>query len=79
MYEIKLFKYTVFWLDGKREVIEGESIGDAARRAGIQKGALASMDFYSDGEDDGWEWNADRRSWISKKPITAVSATASKE
>ena len=69
-------KFTLFWLDGKREVITGESIGDAARKAGIQKGALQSLDFYSDGDDDSWEWNSERRSWVAKNAPAHATATA---
>jgi hypothetical protein len=61
-----MHKFTLFWLDGKREVVTGETIADAARRAGIQRGALQVIDFYENGEDDSWEWNSERRSWVQK-------------
>ena len=43
---VKLQKFTIHWLDGNTEVVEGEDIADACNRAGIQQGALVAMDYY---------------------------------
>jgi len=40
-------KYTYYWLDGKREVLEGNDPSDAMNKAGYGAGALRALDFYS--------------------------------
>lgn len=39
-------KYKLYWLDGKTEVVEGQNIADAFRRAGLGAGALRALDYY---------------------------------
>lgn len=43
-----LKRFRIFWLDGRKEVVVGEDIADACRKAGIQKGALAAMDYFKE-------------------------------
>lgn len=41
-------KFTLYWLSGKTESVEGYDIADACRRAGIGNGALAALDYYKE-------------------------------
>lgn len=43
-------KFTIYWLDGRRDVIEGTSIEDAFRKAGYGGGATAAIDWYDNGD-----------------------------
>lgn len=43
-------KFTLHWLGGRTEVVEGDDIADACRRAGIGGGAVAALDYYEDGD-----------------------------
>lgn len=49
-------KYTFYWLTGQREVLSGTNPADALNKAGYGHGALAALDFYSNGEDESYEW-----------------------
>ena len=58
-------RWTLYWLTGDREVIEGPDIVTAINRAGIGAGALSALDFYAKGaEDHGYRWSAGGRRWV---------------
>jgi hypothetical protein len=57
--------YTLFWRDGKREVVHGTTAADAMNRAGYGAGALPALDFHARGDNHDWEWDADKRDWVS--------------
>lgn len=59
--------FTVYWLDGKRQLITGDSIADAFTKAGYGNGALAAVDFYANGDDKEYTWDADKRYWASNQ------------
>ena len=39
--------FTLHWLDGKEEVVQGRNIAEACANAGIQMGALLALDYFS--------------------------------
>ena len=43
-------QFTLFWLDGKREVIEGSGIQHAFWKAGVGQGATGAIDFWANGD-----------------------------
>lgn len=49
-------KFTCYWLDGTREILEGTSKSDALNNAGYGQGALAALDFIVEGEIDDYTW-----------------------
>lgn len=55
-------QFTLYWLDGLREIITGTSIADAFNRAGYGAGALRALDFYAEGIDTGYTWDGSK--WI---------------
>jgi hypothetical protein len=57
-------KYTFYWLDGTREVLEGKSESDAANRAGYGHGAISALDFVAKGENNEYVWNNNK--WVKK-------------
>lgn len=59
--------YTFYWLDGTREVLMGESLIDAYRRAGYGNGARGALDFTMNGEDNSYSWIDGY--WICNFPI----------
>lgn len=63
-------KFTLYWLDGMKEVIEGIDIANAFTRAGYGAGALAALDFHTEGEDNSYEWRYSdvfkKMCWMSK-------------
>ena len=48
--------FTLFWRDGHRDVLPGNSVSDAMTRAGYGVGAVAALDFYADGENTEYMW-----------------------
>lgn len=49
--------FTLYWFDGKTNVIEGTDIADAMRRAGFGGGSLRALDFHSHGDTrDKWKF-----------------------
>ena len=58
--------YTVFWKDGKSEVIVGPSIEQAFSRSGYGNGAVSAIDFYSEGDTrKEYVWNEEAKFWES--------------
>lgn len=55
--------YTVYWLDGTREVIHGENIHVALLAAGYGEMSVRAMDMYRIGDNTEYRWNAKKRYW----------------
>ena len=39
-------KWKLYWLDGRTEIIEGDTIADAFTKAGYGMGAIGALDYY---------------------------------
>lgn len=59
--------FTIYWRDGKRQLITGRDIANAFTNAGYGNGALAVVDFYANGDDKEYTWDADKRYWVSNR------------
>lgn len=70
-------KFTLFWLDGKREVVQGRSIAEAMTLAGYSNGALRALDFYASGDNQDYVWVPGERDWKQKQPVTTPNGTDS--
>lgn len=76
-------KFTLYWLTGDREVVEGATPAAAMTAAGYGQGALRALDFYAAGESTEWVWHQDTRSWLPHpdsefgKEIAALKAKQS--
>lgn len=57
--------FTLYWLDGKREVVYGRDCADAMNRAGYGYGALRALDVWVDGNDKDFSWDAESRKWVN--------------
>lgn len=58
--------YTIFWLDGKKEIVRGYSIAEAFTHAGYGNGALIAVDFYDEGESDNYRYDQMELRWKLK-------------
>jgi hypothetical protein len=56
-------KFTLFWMDGKREVVEGDNISHSVICAGYGYGAIAALDFYAVGDNYDYIWNSVDKKW----------------
>lgn len=45
-------KYILYWLDGKKEEVEGDTITNAVNNANYGGGAIGALDFYSEKSDE---------------------------
>ena len=60
-------RWTLYWRNGERQIVEGPDAATAMNCAGIGAGALAALDFYKKGaEDHGYRWAADDRRWVKE-------------
>lgn len=63
-------KYILFWDNGSKQVVEGNSIADACNRCGVGRGALAVLDFFCEAEGEA-EWHVlvedGKHSWIADR------------
>lgn len=55
--------FTLYWRDGKREVVWGKTPARAMTTAGYGGGAIRALDFYAHGDDHAWTWNQSARDW----------------
>ena len=61
--------YTFYWLDGKKEVLEGETPSDAFIRAGYGAGALRAVDFFDVGITGDYKWDVEAKTWVKNKDV----------
>ena len=54
-------KFTLYWLTGDREVVEGYTPSQAMTLAGYSQGAVRALDFYSSGDCNDYQW--DGKKW----------------
>ena len=59
--------FTLYWLDGKRQVISGESIDTAFTAAGYDDGAIHAVDWYENGVTD--SYRREGKHWVKREPI----------
>lgn len=58
--------YKLYWLDGTSELINGEGIADAFRKAGYSGGAMEALDFYSENPDDKYVYDKVNHEWVKE-------------
>ena len=61
---MKRNKYTLYWLTGQREVVEGFNVGEAMTLAGYGNGALGALDFFAYGDNKEHTWDGEKRKWV---------------
>jgi len=66
-------KFTLYWLDGTREIVEGFDISDAVHNAGYSRGAISALDFYADGDDSNYHWDTPTHNWVRNTPLIATA------
>ena len=59
-------QFTLFWFDGRTELVEGNTIVEAFNNAGYGGGELRGLDFYDDG-DARDKWVFINGEWKTKK------------
>lgn len=64
-------RYTLYWRDGTRQVVEGETLGDAMANAGMAGGNPFRV-LAVPGDDHGYIWDSERRDWLKKAAETAL-------
>ena len=60
-------EYTLFWLTGESEIVNGNTLHEAMNNAGYSIGAIRALDFYTEGDQrENWEWYKEKRNWYKK-------------
>jgi hypothetical protein len=49
--------FTLYWFDGKREIVTGTDAANAMNNAGYGNGALRALDFWAYGECTDYVWD----------------------
>lgn len=62
-------KQTIYWRDGKRDVLPGHNGANALGRAGYGHGAVSAVDFICDGENNEYEWDVTTRQWNRRDEV----------
>ena len=55
--------FTLYWLTGDKEIVQGMDVADAVRRSGYGGGALRALDFWEEGTSENWTWNPTTHRW----------------
>lgn len=61
--------FTLYWLGGGRQLVQGNDIAHAMNRAGIGNGALPALDFWASGDDKDYVWTG--KKWKTKPGVPA--------
>lgn len=64
----------LYWLSGETEIVRGTTIADAMNKAGYGGGAVTALDFYKEGEQSTYQWDAAKKTWIQNpEPADAAN------
>lgn len=55
--------WTIYWLDGTKSNLAGQTIEAAFNLAGYGNGAIAAVDFYVEGNDSEYTYNKNTKTW----------------
>ncbi len=55
--------YTLYWKNGKREVLKGTDVVHALRETGYQAKDLRDLSFFTPGDNKDFKWIESNRSW----------------
>lgn len=66
--------FTLFWLDGKRELVLGPTPAEAMNRAGYGGAAVRALDFFAEGDDSSYQFV--KKQWIKAAAPSAAEALA---
>jgi len=55
--------FTLYWLDGSKNVVTGSDPAAAMNAAGFGAGSLRALDFYATGDNSDYQFNKDEHSW----------------
>jgi hypothetical protein len=55
--------YTIYWKNGKREVVAGPNVVEALLNAGYSATVLRMLAFYLPGDNKGYLWNEKFQYW----------------
>lgn len=58
-----MMTFTLYWLTGKRETVEGNTVEQAMTQAGYGGGSTRALDFWARGDNQDYIWNAETHNW----------------
>lgn len=63
-YSVRINTYTLFWKNGKREVLNGTDVIKAIREAGYETKDLTDLSFFTPGNNTEYRWVESSRTWV---------------
>lgn len=61
--------FTLYWLDGRRTVIKGDTIEQAFAAAGFGGGAIRAVDWFDNGVSETHRYDKATKQWVEFKPF----------
>ena len=55
--------FTLYWKNGKHEIVDGADVVDAMRNAGYSDSAIHNLSFFLRGRDRAFRWRKDTLTW----------------
>lgn len=59
----KRVQWTLYWRDGTKQVVFGQTISQAMTDAGYSAGAVGDLDFYAGERSTTYSWDAVQKQW----------------
>jgi hypothetical protein len=56
--------FTIYYIGGRKEMIQGRDIGKALRHYGIRPEII---DFWINGDDSSYDWDKSKKEWVKKE------------
>ena len=56
--------FTIFWLDGSKSFVFGNTIEAACNNSGIGNGAIRAIDWYDEGIRNTHYWDKETKKWV---------------
>jgi hypothetical protein len=67
-----MLTWTLFWKNGKREVIHGTDLDDALTNNGHTMESVKNTQFYTQGRCKSYEYDEETKEWIHKSEVAAA-------
>jgi hypothetical protein len=58
--------FTLYWSDGVREVVRGQTIRAALLLAGYSSYSHGALSVYTEGDNTDFTWDPDEKAWVKQ-------------
>lgn len=61
--------FTLYWMNGSRNIIQGPNIETAFTNAGFGGGSIKALDWYEEGIADAHYYDKSKKAWVEYEPL----------